>query len=87
MGRYRFLIERGPGESVFLTTLTPGDDSGYGFETGTAEEARRLAQQSATLDLGEARPLRWREPPEEWKPAALELSEWLDDGVRDGRDG
>lgn len=90
MSRYRYLIERGGGDEVGLTTLEAGDDSGRGYsEVYGATEAEKVEKAKALAAQDPASPeggLRWSDPPKAWQPDAIAISGWLDDGVEENRD-
>ena len=74
--RFRYLIEaNGPGalDAYALTTITPTDDSGTSCGGGdTVAEAKALAQ-TWHRDIV----LTWKDPPAEWQPDAVAVSQWL----------
>lgn len=99
MGKFRYLIERGMPEKVFdgnelveadlfITTITPDDDTGRsgGQAFRTLDAAKAEAEQLHRSDGSEDVPLKWKDPPQAWQPDALAVSQYLDDGIEDNRD-
>lgn len=90
MSRYRYLIERGGGTEIGLTTLAAGDDNGSGYSEvygETEEEKIQKAKALAAQDPAASEDgLRWSDPPKAWQPDAIAISGWLDDGVEENRD-
>ena len=79
MTRYRHLIERA-GSDIYLTTITAAEPGGIGSGRYDSVDA---AKASAAKDPDAPDGLRWRDPPEEWKPDAICISQWLDDGIEE----
>jgi hypothetical protein len=107
MSKFRYLIERGTPKTeveydserklqvveadLYITTITPGDDTGTSFGTAftTVEAAQARAEELHQHDGSEdadTTPLRWKDPPQAWQPDALCVSQYLDDGVEENRD-
>lgn len=76
---------------IYLAVITPEDETGKGstdphlsVEDAQAE-AERLHRSDGSEDPAD-HPLVWKDPPEAWKPDALFVSQYLDDGVEPNRD-
>ncbi len=78
--KFRFLIERADtddGEQFYLTTITRDDTGGHGPQVASGEAAKAMAESTPYIEDD----IVWKEPPKEWQPVAILMSQWLDDGV------
>mgnify|MGYP001486894413 CR=1 FL=1 len=86
MTKIRYLIEKSgdPYMPLALTKLEKGDDDGRGCLVSDMGEAKRLADQAASLCGVDE--IIWRLPPIAWQPDAILISQWMDDGIEENRD-
>lgn len=78
--RYRYLVEFGVDDIVVLSTITAEDTSGTTVSTAlTVDEARALAAKCESEDV------LWQLAPKAWRPDAIVVSQWFDDGADDKR--
>ena len=80
--RYRWLIEQGGPEdngAVYLGQVDVEGEYVYGqpFRCDDVDAAKEMVERSEE----NADTLKWKEPPIEWQPDALCVSQYVDDGI------
>ena len=73
---------------LYLTRITPNDDTGTGSNTAfrTVEDAKAQAEEWHLHDGSEDpedNPLKWKDPPQAWQPDAVAVTQYFDDGVEE----